>query len=76
MARVVSTAQAARAVADADTRPPRRRSTKTRRGTASGMYGNAAPPRDRYRSQRCTRALTIRRRSETGLDWPERASGP
>lgn len=28
-------------------RPRRRRSTKTRRGTASGMYGNAAPLRDR-----------------------------
>ncbi|KOB67211.1 Uncharacterized protein OBRU01_20138 [Operophtera brumata] len=35
--------RAARAAADADTRPSRRRSTKTRRGTASGMYGNAAP---------------------------------
>lgn len=42
--------RAARAAADADTRPPRqrpRRSTKTRRGTASGMYGNAAPMTDR-----------------------------
>lgn len=36
--------RAARAAADADTRPSRRRSTKTRRGTASGMYGNAAAP--------------------------------
>lgn len=43
--------RAARAAADADTRPPRRRSTKTRRGTASGMYGNAAPPEDRYRAR-------------------------
>lgn len=33
--------RAARAAADADSRPPPRRSTKTRRGTASGMYGNA-----------------------------------
>lgn len=35
-----------RAAADADTRS-RRRSTKTRRGTASGMYGNAVSLTDR-----------------------------
>lgn len=35
------------AAADAATRPSRRRSTKTRRGTASGMYSNAASLTDR-----------------------------
>lgn len=70
--------RAALVAADAATRPPHRRSTKTRRGTASGMYGNAAPwPIDsRDSGDRATHAHYEPEHhvvGEVAADWPERA---
>lgn len=68
--------RAVRAAADADTRPPRRRSTKSRRGTASGMYGNAAPTRIdswcRAKHRRTDVAWSVALSATAAAHWPER----